>query len=254
MHFLAFLPWNLTMWQWGLVALSALCVGISKTGVSGATSVMVPVLAMVFGAKTSTGVLLPMLCFADLLAIIWYRKAAIWKYIGLLMPWTIAGIVVALLVARFIPEKLFKILMGCCILVGLVVMLWRDFVLKSKTVPSSPAFAGVFGVLGGFSTMIGNAAGPVMSVFMLSMRLPKVAYAGTTAWFFMIVNYLKLPLQGFVWHNISVAGLKTGAMMIPFILVGAVLGILIVKFTPEKIYRIVIYAATLVSTVLLFVF
>jgi uncharacterized membrane protein YfcA len=100
--------------------------------------------------------------------------------------------------------------------------------------------------------MIGNVAGPILSVFLLSMRLPKTNFVGTAAWFFLIVNYLKIPLQVLVWHNISLKSLRFDLLVMPFILLGAFLGILLVKKVSEKLFRKLLMSLTLVSTVLLF--
>ena len=100
--------------------------------------------------------------------------------------------------------------------------------------------------------MIGNAAGPIMSVFLLSVRLPKKSFVGTAAWFFMIINFLKLPLQYFVWHNISRESLLFDIAVLPAIAVGAWLGIVFVKKISEKNYRVVVYILTFVSTMMLF--
>jgi uncharacterized membrane protein YfcA len=100
--------------------------------------------------------------------------------------------------------------------------------------------------------MIGNTAGPIMSVFMLSIKLPKESFVGTAAWFFLIVNYLKIPLQVFAWHNITLKTLKFDLFMIPFVLLGVWLGILFVKKVSEAQYRIAVYALTLASAFLLF--
>jgi uncharacterized membrane protein YfcA len=229
---------------------------------------MIPLLALIFGAKESTGVVLPMLCFADLVAVIYYRRAAEWKYIIRLLPWALAGFGLALLVDRVVPARGFKALIGACILTGLVVMFWNDrrgkaaavssampSATPSATAPATPSawwFSAIFGVMGGFSTMIGNAAGPIMSVFLLSMRLRKTSFVGTAAWFFMIVNYLKVPLQLFVWHNIRVEGLLFGVTLIPAILAGAALGVLVVKNVSESRYRVIVYIMTIVSATLLF--
>ncbi|MDR2053493.1 MAG: TSUP family transporter [Treponema sp.] len=133
------------------------------------------------------------------------------------------------------------ICIGICILLGLAVMFWNDLRGKDAHLPNSWWFSAIFGIAGGFSTMIGNAAGPVMSVFLLSIRLPKENFVGTAAWFFIILDYLKIPLQVLVWHNIHVRGLLFGVSMIPFILVGLFLGVLLVKFISEKYYRILVY-------------
>ncbi|MDR0314159.1 MAG: sulfite exporter TauE/SafE family protein [Treponema sp.] len=247
-----FLPWEIAA-----IIVSGLFIGMSKTGLNGITAVMVPMLAIIFGAKESTGIVLPMLCFADILAVLWYRRAAEWKHIFRLLPWAIAGLAIALLVESFIPARGFKFLIGFCIYTGLAIMFWNDAVNnkpgKEAKIPTGWWFSAVFGLLGGFSTMIGNAAGPIMSVFLLSMRLPKESFVGTAAWFFMIINYTKIPLQVFFWHNISPRSLLFNLSMVPLIVIGAVLGIILVKSVSEKVYRILVYIMTIVSATLLFV-
>jgi uncharacterized membrane protein YfcA len=245
--------WNgFTPWQTAAVIFSGLCIGVSKTGINGASAIMIPLLALIFGAKESTGLVLPMLCFADLLAVIYYRRAAEWKYIIRLLPWALAGFGLALLVDRIVPARGFKALIGICIFAGLAVMFWNDRRGKDAAVPSGWWFSALFGIMGGFSTMIGNAAGPIMSVFLLSVRLRKTSFVGTAAWFFMIINYLKIPLQYFVWHNITPEGLLFGITLIPAILAGVVLGVLVVKKVSESHYRVIVYIMTIVSATLLF--
>jgi uncharacterized membrane protein YfcA len=242
----------LSAWEWCILIFCGLCIGISKTGINGLGMLYVPILAVIFGAKPSTGILLPMLCCADLFAVAYYRRSAEWKYIVRLLPWALAGFALALLTDHWVSDKNFKLLIGVCILIGLGVMLWNEYRGKDTAVPSAWWFAALFGVAGGFSTMIGNAAGPVMSVFLLSVRLPKKSFVGTAAWFFMIINFLKLPLQYFVWHNISGKTLLFDLTLLPVIAVGAWAGIFFVKKVSEKNYRIIIYVLTLLSTLLLF--
>jgi uncharacterized membrane protein YfcA len=243
---------QLSVWQYIIIIVCGLCIGMSKTGINGLGTVVVPVLAIIFGAKPSTGVLLPMLCLADLFAVIYYRRNAEWKYIIRLLPWALAGFGLALVTDSLIPNRGFKLMVGICILAGLVVMLWNDRRGKDTVIPSAWWFVALFGIMGGFSTMIGNAAGPVMSVFLLSVRLPKASFVGTAAWFFLVVNYLKLPLQYFAWHNITADSLLFNLSMLPFIAVGAWVGIIFVKKVSENQYRLVVYLLTVVSTLLLF--
>jgi uncharacterized membrane protein YfcA len=239
-------------WYIAVLIFCGLAIGMSKTGFSGITTVAIPFMALIFGAKESTGVILPMLCFADLLAVIVYRRSASWKHIFRLIPWALGGFAVALVVDRFIPPRGFKILIGSCILIGLVVMIWNERRGKNAIIPAAWWFSAGCGVLGGFTTMIGNAAGPIMSVFLLSMRLPKTVFVGTSAWFFLIVNYLKLPIQHFAWHNFSRESLLLDLLMVPIILVGALIGVIMVKKISEAHFRIMILVLTVISTVLLF--
>lgn len=100
--------------------------------------------------------------------------------------------------------------------------------------------------------MIGNAAGPVMAVYLLSVRLPKYSFVGTSAWFFLVVNYLKLPLQLFVWENITLQTLILNLFTIPIIIIGAVIGIWFVKKVPQETYTRFIIIITILSTLMLF--
>ncbi|MCD7962579.1 MAG: sulfite exporter TauE/SafE family protein [Rikenellaceae bacterium] len=237
--------------QWAVLFFCAVLIGMSKTGIQGIGTLVVPILALVFGAKPSTGLLLPMLCLADLMAVIYYRKNAEWKYILRIIPTAIAGFGIALIVDRYIPEKDFKLLIALCIFAGLAVMFWSEKKGNTHNITSSRFYGPFFGILGGFTTMIGNAAGPIMAVYLLSMRLPKYAFVGTSAWFFMIVNYLKIPVQIFAWDNITISSVTVNLICIPFIFIGGICGIYLVKKLPEEKYRTMIIILTVLSAGLL---
>ena len=233
--------------QWTILFVAATLVGMSKTGVQGITILTIPLLAMAFGAKPSTGLMLPILCFADLVAVGYYRRKAAWKYIFRLLPAAIAGFFIAIGVDHLIPASEFKHLLGGCLLIVLAVMLWSWWKGKENLMVDAWWYGPAFGLLGGFTTMIGNAAGPVMAIFLLSVKMPKLSFVGTNAWFFLTVNYLKLPLQYFVWNNINMTTLAIDACAIPFVLVGGYIGIKIVKWLPERAFRIFTTVATIIS-------
>ena len=244
--------WMNTSYDWILLFVCALLIGMSKTGIQGITLLAIPLMAINFGAKASTGLILPMLCFSDLIAVFYYRRMAEWKYIIKLLPAAVIGFFLAIAVDKMIPADGFSKLMAVCIFMGIIVMLWNEKKGKDSRMFSSWWYAPLFGLMGGFTTMIGNAAGPVMSVYLLSMRLPKYSFVGTSAWFFLVVNYLKLPLQIFVWENISYASIVLNIISIPFMVIGAIIGVYLVKKIPEKSYRIFIIIVTILSTVVLF--
>ena len=228
-------------------------VGMSKTGIQGIMTLAIPIMALVFGGKESTGVVLPMLCFADLIAVIYYRRQAQWLCILKLLPTAVLGFFLAIWADSLIGGAHFKRLMAACIFAGFFVMFFtrKNSPEQNRKIFSRWWCAAIFGILGGFTTMIGNAAGPIMAVYLLSMRLPKYAFVGTSAWFFLLVNYLKIPLQIFVWRNITPQTLALDILTIPSILLGAVFGIYFVKYLPEKSYRAFVIFMTIVSTALL---
>lgn len=245
--------WMNTSYDWALLCICALFIGMSKTGIQGITLLAIPLMAINFGAKPSTGLILPMLCFSDIIAVVYYRRTAEWKYVFKLLPSAIAGFFLAVAVDKMIPADEFQRLMAVCIFVGLAVMCRTEKKGTNSNIHSAWWYAPLFGLMGGFTTMIGNAAGPVMSVYLLSMRLPKYAFVGTSAWFFLVVNYLKLPLQIFVWDNISWGTLYLNMLTIPCMVAGAILGVYFVKKVAEKTYRIFIIAVTVLSTLMLLV-
>jgi uncharacterized membrane protein YfcA len=246
-----FLLWVNTPYDWILLFVCALLIGMSKTGIQGITLLAIPFMAIRFGAKASTGLILPMLCFADLIAVVYYRRAAEWQYIFKLLPAAIVGFFLAIAVDRLIPAEEFRRLMAVCIFVSVGVMLWTEKIDGESRMFTAWWYAPLFGLMGGFTTMIGNVAGPVMSVYLLSMRLPKYTFVGTGAWFFLAVNYLKLPLQIFVWDNITITSITLNAISIPFMILGALIGIYLVKKVSEKSYRTFVIIVTLISTVML---
>ena len=244
--------YELTSLQWVLLGISGLLIGMSKTGISGVGLMVVPLLANAFGGRPSVGLLLPILILADIFAVSWYNRHAQWKHILRLLPWAFVGIITAAIVGKNISDQTFNKLLAILVLGGVVVLVWRDLRSDKLKIPQSRWFAGGMGLLGGFSTMIGNAAGPVMALYLLSMRLPKNIYIGTGAWFFFIVNLSKVPLHVWSWKTITVNSFLLDLLMIPAIAAGAFFGIWLVRLLPEKFYRILVIVTTLLSALLLF--
>lgn len=246
-----FSMWMQSPADWGMLFLSALLIGMSKTGIQGISLLAVPLMAITFGAKPSTGLILPILCVADLVAVLYYRRIAEWKYVLKLLPAALAGFVVALLVDNQIPPAEFKHLMGGCLLVVLIVMFWSEWKGKENNLSACWWYGPLFGLLGGFTTMIGNAAGPVMAIYLLSVKLPKYSFVGTNAWFFLVINYLKIPVQLLAWENITISSLALDACAAPFVLLGGLFGIILVNRLPEKGFRYFTTAVTCISVLML---
>ncbi|MFW5645303.1 MAG: sulfite exporter TauE/SafE family protein [Bacteroidota bacterium] len=239
--------YDLNIYEWLLVILCGMLVGMSKTGLSGAGLFVVPVFAGIFGGKPSVGIVLPMLIIADFFAVKYYNRHAEWKYVIKLLPWAFTGIMIAFFVGESIDDRHFQILIVIVVLVGIALMVAQDIRRKQVKVPDHWWFAGLLGLGGGFATMIGNAAGPILSLYLLSMRLPKNMYIGTGAWFFFIINLSKVPLHVFFWETITWESLKLNFLMVIPIMTGAISGFYLVRLIPEKAYRIFIILSTLAS-------
>ncbi len=241
---------NLTPWQWALLALGASLVGISKTGVAGVGSLTVAIFANVLPARESTGVVLPLLVCADVVAVTLYRRHAVWKHLWPLFPWAIFGIVMGYLAMDHINDRQMRRLIGGILIAMVALHLWRQLkfngVSEEEAVPHRWWFAALTGILAGFTTMIANAAGPVMILYLLSMRLPKMEFLGTGAWYFFLLNLFKLPFSANL-GLIHASTLHLNLILAPFAVLGAVVGRMIIPHINQKLFEQLALAFTLLA-------
>ncbi|GAC05400.1 MAG: sulfite exporter TauE/SafE family protein [Alteromonadaceae bacterium] len=242
--------YTLTYSTAGMLLFTAFLIGMSKTGVAGVALFTIPIMAIIFGGKDSSGLMLPLLVMADLFAVTYYRRHVNWSYLVKLFPSAAVGVILATLIGNYIDDQLFRSVMGIIIFVSLAIMLWMETANKDA-IPDYMWFAILMGLLGGFTSMIGNLAAAVMALYLLSMRLPKNEYIGTGAWFFLAVNVFKVPFHVFAWHTISLNSFYLNVALLPIIALGAFVGIRIVRIIPEKQYRWLILAATGIAAIIM---
>lgn len=242
---------NVNTFEWSIVIICGMLIGMSKVGVPGVSMIVVPAMAFIFGAKQSTGVLLPMLMMADIFGVAYYHRHANWPHLIKVLPWAVAGLLIALWIGEKVNDEQFKNLIAILVFFSIALMIWQDKRKGTQFFPDKWWFAASMGVLGGFATMIGNVAGPVFAIYLLAMHLPKNNFIGTSAWFFLIINFSKFPLQMFVWDNINAESLLIDLVTLPSIALGAFLGFKIVKIIPENTFRGFVIAITFISAFLL---
>ena len=242
--------YNLTALQWIAISFAVFLLGLSKSGIKGIGIILVVILAFVFGEKASTGILLPMLICADILAVIYYNRHADWGIIKKLIPWMIIGVLVGVWVGNDISEYIFKKLMAVIIIVSVIIMFFLEKI-KSTEPPKSKLFSSSMGFLAGFTTMIGNLAGPVSNIYFLTMRFPKNEFIGTAAWLFFIINVFKLPFHIFVWKTVSIESLVLNSVLIPAVCIGFFLGVKIVKRISNVNYRRFILIVTAIGGIIM---
>jgi len=234
---------NLSAAQWIVISLATFLLGISKSGIKGIGIIIVVALAFVFGEKASTGILLPLLICADICAVIYYNRHANWTYIVKLLPWMIVGVLVGVWIGHDISAELFKKIMAIIIIISVIIMVYSEN-RKSNAIPNSKLFSSTTGFLAGFTTMIGNLAGPISNIYFLAMRLPKNEFIGTAAWLFFIINIFKLPFHIFVWKTVSKETLVLNSILIPVLIASFFIGVYIVKLISNVNYRRFILVVT----------
>ena len=243
---------QLTPLEWTLIGVSALLIGMTKAGLMGAAMAAIPIMANIFGAQLSVGVILPMLIAADVIAVIYYRRHADWGVVVRLLPWALAGIIIGVAVGEAIPEETFRTLLAIVVLVGLVLLAYKEIAHRDVTVPEKWWLAAILGMAAGFATMVGNAAGPITTLYLMSMGMSKNRFIGTGAWFYFVVNVAKVPFHIIFWDTITTETLAVNLFTIPVIALGGVLGLWLVRHIKERPYRVFILAITAVISVRLF--
>jgi uncharacterized membrane protein YfcA len=224
--------------EWIFTGIAAFLIGFGKTGLPGMGPIIVIIMATVFPAKESTGILLPMLVFADIFAVSFYRHHAKWKILLRLLPLAVAGIVSGFFFMGQINSGQLKTVIGAVILamlLAVILMKWKNITFKKSNLP----IAGFTGAMAGFTSMISNAAGPVMTVYLVSMDVDKKDFVGSRAWFFASLNLIKIPFSAGL-GLITFKSLIFDVKLFPWILAGAFGGYFLVNIIPQKIFNIAV--------------
>jgi len=241
----------LEMGDWIILVLTALLVGVGKIGFSGVSLITISIFASYYG-KDSVGVLLPLLIVADFTVYPVMRKHGAWRQVWGLMPPTLIGIFIGLLLLNFMPESWAKPVIGGLILLMLGFILWRKYQPENEVFKSKKF--GVFSALaGGVSTTLANAAGPVMNIYLLTRGFGKMELVGIAGRFFLLTNLIKLPLLAGV-SSITKDSLLLNLKLAPFVVAGVFLGKWLLGKVSQKVFGalIIVFAVLAAGKLLLF--
>ncbi|MDN6329792.1 MAG: sulfite exporter TauE/SafE family protein [Brachybacterium sp.] len=266
---------DLGVGPWLLVALGALIVGFSKTALPGAGTIAVGVFALAMPAKESTAALLLLLIVGDMTALWVYRREPDWRTLLRLLPSAMIGVVIGVFYFARVDGDGVRLTIGIILLTLVVLTVTRRQLARRRaartagtTAEGSPAAVSApggsqpgalaaaqgmgYGLLGGFTTMVANAAGPVMSLYFYAMRMPVLTFLGTSAWYFAIVNLFKVPFSAGL-GLITRDTLVMDAMLIPVVLIGAFAGAKVARRIPQKVFENLILVLTVAAALSLLV-
>lgn len=237
-----------------LACLGALCLGVSKTGFPGLAIINVLLIAELFGAKNSVGIILPMLIACDVLVYPLFRKYASWKMVWPLVPVTLTAVVGAWLLLDALDEQTARRVIGFIILFMLVLQLVREFHREFlEHLPDSRLFRWFSCLLIGVSTMLANAAGPVYSIWALVHRMKKEDFLGVGARFFLLVNLFKVPFLGHL-ELINSESLHLNALLLPALISGILLGKGLIHLIPQRTFEILLYGFSALAAIRLLLY
>jgi len=280
---------GLAAWQWVLLGLAAVLVGFAKTAIGGAASISVAAFAALLPARQSTGVLLPLLICGDVMAVSIYRRHANWPLLLRLFPWVGVGLCVGTAFVKYVDDTVMRHTIGAILLVIVVLQLTtRRRTATNRTAVPTPAsdkagsvptaaspgedvpavnrtatavprtprrrgLAGAAGILTGFATMVANAAGPIMTVYLFLSGTEMLTFLGTSAWFFFVINLVKLPFSAAL-GLLAPVSLRLDLLLAPAVVAGGTIGALTVRrLRPRQFERWAMLLAA-VSAAFLLVF
>ena len=242
---------TLEPWHWAVLATGAMLVGLSKSGIPGIGILAVAVFQWVIPPKEATGLVLPLLIVGDIAAVATYREHTQWRHVLRLFPWTAGGVVLGYFVFRHIDNRQASVLIGLILLGMLALHVWRRWSagearLEQEITAHGAWFAPAIGVMAGFTTLIANAAGPLMILYLLAMGLPKMKFLGTSAVYFFVLNLFKVPFMAHL-GAISVPSLEVNLWLAPAVLVGSWLGRVVAGRVSQRLFETVALALTALS-------
>jgi uncharacterized membrane protein YfcA len=240
-------PYDLAAPKWLFAILAAACVGISKSGFGAMAIPGILLMTQVMPARESTGVILPMLILADLFAVHAFRKFTVWRLLLKILPAAVLGVTLGWALMPRIPTGYFTPVIGWIILALLLLtILQKCSSYLQEIAADHPAVAWPLGLLAGISTMLANAAGPAMTVYLLASRLPKYEFVGTAAWFFFFINIIKVPFSASL-GLINSQTLLFNLLLAPAVLIGLFSGKFLLGKINQKAFEWILISLSLLG-------
>jgi uncharacterized protein len=239
---------------WLFAALGAFMVGVSKAGITGLSILSIALFNHVFpSSKQASGLVLPLLIFGDFVAVFSYRKHTQWRYLWRLFPWTAAGVVLGYFTLGRISDHTARILIGWIIVALALLSFWRRYgpaPAEEKAASFHWSVGAAIGMTAGFITLVANAAGPLMAIYLIAMRLPKMEYVGTAAVFFMLLNLFKVPFMVDL-GLITTQSFSFNLVLAPAVLLGALAGRWLLKHVNQNVFEQLVLLLSAIGGILL---
>lgn len=240
--------------QWIFALLGAFMVGVSKSGITGLSILSIALFNHVFASsKQASGIVLPLLIFGDIVAVLSYRRHTQWRYLWKLFPFTAIGVVLGYFTLGWVSERHARLMIGVIIVALAALSYWRRYRAapsEAQTARHSWVFAAAVGVLAGFITLVANAAGPLMAIYLVSMCLPKLEYVGTAAVFFMCLNLFKVPFMVNL-GLITAHSFEFNLLLAPAVVLGAFAGRRLLVRINQALFENMVLCLSAIAGVLL---
>lgn len=224
-------------------------VGLSKGGFQGIGLLALPLMALVISPIRAAAIMLPMMILQDTVAVWAYRRSWDRRNLLILLPSAIGGVAVGYVLAEYVSDP------GVALAVGLLSIGFaaRQLLAEQGAAPSRAERPGgvvsgwFWGILTGFTSMIGNAGGPTFQVYVLPQRLPRDILVGTGCIFFAALNWIKVP-PFYALGQLTPENLMTSLALSPVAIASTWAGVLLVRrVSGERFYTLIYVLLVLVG-------
>lgn len=248
---------HLTTTTWLVLALGAAVAGFSKTAFGGVGPLATALFAAVLPARASTGIILPLLIAGDVLAVVVYRRHADGELLRRLLPWVGLGLVAGTAFLAVVDDRQMRVVIGAVLLVLVALQLVTrgerlEEALTREGSGGHRVAGPASGAVAGFTTMVANAAGPVMTLYLLLSGLSVRQFLGTSARFFLVVNLAKLPFSAGL-GLLGAGSLRLDLALAPAVALGAGVGVLVVRRIEQRTFEVAALVLSAVAAGLLLV-
>lgn len=237
---------------WIVAVLAVFIVALSKSGLVGSLGlVAVPLLSLVMPARDAAGMMLPLLLVMDAIAIWTYRKDCNWRILRIMLPGAMLGTLIGWALWAVVSDAMVLLFVG---VITLLFILDALLPLRKKLegLPPSKPWGAFWGAFAGFTSFISHTGGPPFQIYVLPQRLTPVNYAGTTAFFFAIVNTSKL-VPYFFLGQLNVSNLGYAAILAPLAIVGVLVGVWLVRrISVKRFYQLTYWLVFLLALKLIY--
>ncbi|HEY5713267.1 MAG TPA: sulfite exporter TauE/SafE family protein [Allosphingosinicella sp.] len=226
---------------------AVLLIGLAKGGFSGLGALGMPLIALGMDPIQGAAILLPILIVQDVVGVAAFRKSWDPYVLAVMLPGAVFGVVLGWLFAASVSSNMILVAVGAISLLFGGYRLWVERGGPIAASARSPAWVGsLFGVVTGFTSQIAHAGGPPFQMWVMPRKLPRDTFVGTTAIFFALLNWIKVPAFVALGQFTRANALATAALL-PFAILGSIAGVLLVRRVPVERFYTIVYALMVIA-------
>jgi uncharacterized membrane protein YfcA len=222
-------------------------IGLAKGGFSGLGALGMPLMALGVEPVAGAAILLPILIVQDMVGVLAFRRSWSARVLCILLPGAVVGVVLGYLLAAQVSTAAILTAIGVLSMAFGAHRLWTERGGRMPEPSSSSAWiGGLFGVATGFTSQIAHAGGPPFQMWVMPRRLPRDVFVGTSAIFFALLNWIKVPAY-VALGQFTRANAIAAAILLPVAIFSSLAGVRLVRRVPVERFYTIIYALLVVA-------